>query len=138
MDDKVQTRIVNFCNNQDTVTGKIWELNHDLFKPTVHLDGLTRIEYWSFSDPNEVHLKHFFNSVQLSDRAVNDPHESMAMAVRSRSRAIAHGIDVQGKLDEIVDLHEMFGFGDEHGSQWERPIQRECLRYFEKLIDETR
>ena len=138
LDDKVQTRIVNFCNTQDTVTGKIWELNHEFFKPTVHLDGLTRIEYWFFSDPSEVHVKRFFNTVELNDRVVNDPHESMAMAVRSRSKAIAHGIDVQGKLDEIVDLHAMFGFGDEHGSQWERPIQRQCLRYFEKLTDEIR
>jgi len=138
LDDHVQTRVVNFCNTQDTVTGEIWELNHEFFKPTVHLLGLTRIEYWYFANPGEVHLKQFLGDVEVSDRGVNDPHESMSMAVKSRSRAIAHGIDVLGKVDENVDLHSICGFGDEHGSQWERPIQRGPLRYFERLLDETR
>jgi len=138
LDNHVEARIVNFCNPQDTVTGQIWELNHEFFKPTVHLVGLARVEYWYFSSPSEVHLKQFLGDVELSDRSINDPHESMSMAVKSRSRAIAHGVDVQGKVDENMDLHSIFGFGDEHGSQWERPIQRGGLRYFERLVDETR
>ncbi|HVF72242.1 MAG TPA: hypothetical protein VM940_11605 [Chthoniobacterales bacterium] len=138
LDDRVQTRIVNLANTQDTVTGKVWELNHELFKPTVHVTGLTRIEYWFFSHPAEVRLKTFWGTVELNGRTVNDPHESMAMAVKSRSRSIAHGVDVRGKVDEIVDLHETFGFGDEHGSQWERSIQDGPLRYFQRIVDETR
>jgi hypothetical protein len=138
LDNQVKTRIVNFCNDQDTVTGKIWELNHEFFKPTVHILGFSRIEYWYFSNPSEVHLRQFLGDIELSDRGVNDPHESMAMVAKSRSRSIAHGIDVQGKVDEVVDLHSAFSFGDQHGSQWENPIQRGGLRYFEKLVDETR
>lgn len=138
LDDHVETRIVNFFNSRDTVTGNIWELNQELFKPTVHISGFTRTEYWYFSNPSEVHLKQFLGDVELSDRGVNDPHESMSMAVKSRSRAIAHGEDVHGKVDENVNLNSMFGFGDEHGSQWERPIQRGPLSYFQTLLDETR
>lgn len=139
LDDHVQTRIVNFCNNQDTVTGKIWELNHEFFKPTVHVVGLlARVEYWYFANPSEVHLKQFLGNVELSDRGVNDPHESMSMAVKSRTRSIAHRNDVHGKVDETVDLHSVFDFGDQHGSQWELPIQRGAMDYFKRLVDETR
>jgi len=59
----------------------------------------------------------------------------MAMAVKSRSKAIGHGTDVHGKVNKVVDLHQSFGFGDEHGSQWERPIQT-TTAYYEQLLAE--
>jgi hypothetical protein len=135
--DHVNTRIVNFSNDQDSVTGGTWEFDQQWSKPAVELVGLTRIEYWFFSGLGEVHLKKFFNSEQLSERIVSDAHESMAMAVQSRSKSIAHGTDVQGKVNKVVDLHQSFGFGDDHASQWDLPIQT-TMPYFEQLLTEIR
>ncbi len=132
----ITARVTNFFNAQDTVTGFIWDVNHSLFKPTIELLGLTRIEYWYFSDPSAVVLRKYAGNILLSEREVNDVHESMAMAVKSRSRAIGQGVDVGGQVDTPVDLHATFDFGDEHGSQWESPIQESVFRYYQRLLEE--
>ena len=129
-------KVVNFYNTQDHVTRAIWEANHEVFKPTMELTGITRIEYKYYAGSGEVRLQKFFNSVLLSDRPVSDLHESMAMVVKSRSRSIGQGDSAISKVNVPVDLHTEFTFGDEHGSQWDRTIQQNVTLYFERLLDE--
>jgi hypothetical protein len=136
LDQRFNTRIINFFNAEDRVTGRIWEINHQFFKPTINLVGITRIEYWYYFGSGDIVLKRFFNNVLLEERTINDPHESMAMVVQSRSKSIGHGAVVAGKVDAVVDLHSQFGFGNEHGSQWDRSIQQNVLPYFAELLDE--
>lgn len=134
--DQVPAKVVNFFNLDDSVTGQVWEANQSLFKPTIELVGITRIEYKYYAGSGEVRLQKFFISALLSDRAVSDLHESMAMVVKSRSRSIGHGSTAGGEVNTLVDLNAEFSFGDEHGSQWDRAIQENVTLYFERLLDE--
>jgi len=133
---KIAAKVVNFFNTRDRVTGQTWEANQSLFKPTMELSGITRIEYQYFAGSGEVRLQKLFNNVLLSDRAVSDLHESMAMVVKSRSKAIGQGLNAAGEVDMPVDLYSSFGFENEHGSQWDRAIQANVTLYFERLLDE--
>ena len=133
---QIPVKIVNFFNSDDSVTGPVWEANHSFFKPTIELVGITRIEYKYYAGSGEVRLQKFFNSALISDRAVSDLHESMAMVVKSRSRSIGHGSTAGGEVNTLVDLSSEFSFGDEHGSQWDRSIQENVTLYFERLLDE--
>ena len=136
--DQIPAKIVNFFNLDDSVTGQVWEANHSFFKPTIELVGITRIEYKYYAGSGEVRLQKFLNSALLSDRAVSDIHESMAMVVKSRSRSIGHGSTAGGEVNTLVDLSSEFSFGDEHGSQWDRSIQENVTLYFERLLDEIK
>ena len=136
LDAAVPAKVVNFFNRDDRVTGRIWEINQEYFKPTVELVGITRVEYWYYAGSGELSMRKFFNNVLLSERAVTDVHESMAMLVKSRSKAIGQGFGAQGQVDVPVDLHAEFGFGDEHGSQWDRSIQQNVLPYYRRLLNE--
>ncbi|HEY4285053.1 MAG TPA: Ig-like domain-containing protein [Chthoniobacterales bacterium] len=136
--DRVSTRIVNFFNEDDRVTGTIWEINQDLFKPASTLSQLVRVEYWFFKGLRKMHVKRFLGSVQLDDREINDIHESMAMGVQSRTRSIGHGANVHGHVDSTIDLHAEFDYGNEHGSQWERGVQQKALPYYDALLREIR
>ena len=133
---KIAAKVVNFFNTRDRVTGQTWEANQSLFKPTMEFSGITRIEYQYFAGSGEVRLQKLFNNVLLSDRAVSDLHESMAMVVKSRSKAIGQGLNAAGEVDMPVDLYSSFGFENEHGSQWDRAIQANVTLYFERLLDE--
>jgi hypothetical protein len=99
---------------------------------------ITRIEYKYYAGSGEVRLQKFFNSALISDRAVSDLHESMAMVVKSRSRSIGHGSTAGGEVNTLVDLSSEFSFGDEHGCQWDRSLQENVMLYFERLLDEIK
>jgi hypothetical protein len=134
--DRVSAKVINFFNTHDRVTGQTWEANQSLFKPTKELVGINRIEYKYYSGSNEVRLQKYFISTLLSDRAVSDLHESMAMIVQSRSKAIGQGSSVAGEVNVGIDMYADFGFDNEHGSQWDRAIQENVTLYFERLLDE--
>jgi len=134
--DEVSAKVVNFFNTRDRVTGQRWEANQSLFKPTIELVGITRIEYKHYAGSSEVRLQKFFNNVLLSDRTVSDLHESMAMIVKSRSKAIGQGATTAGEVNVGVDMYADFSFDNEHGSQWNRAIQKNLTLYFQRLLDE--
>ena len=100
--DQVPAKVVNFFNLDDGVTGQVWEANQSLFKPTIELVGITRIEYKYYAGSGEVRLQKFFNSVLLGDRAVSDLHESMAMVVKSL--AAGQSVMVRGQVERSTLL----------------------------------
>jgi hypothetical protein len=115
----VNARVVNFSNNEDSVTGAVWELNQRDWKPDIG---------YSY-DQNQDIVSVYYNSIK---RQVTDIHESMAMVVQSRSMAIGQGWNVGGIVDSNVDINLLYSFGDSHGAQWERNIQN-TLPYYKKL-----
>ena len=138
LDKAVSARVVNFYNEQDRVTGAIWEANQNILKPNRRDLAAYTIQYRNVSGQMKVEKYLFGGGITLWSRDVTELEESMSMLAQSRSRSIAHGSDAHGEVDEGVDLHSEFGFGDEHGSQWERNIQNGVWGYYEKLIDEIK
>lgn len=136
LDQAVSARVVNFYNEQDRVTGAVWEANHSMVKPNRRDLGLYTFQYRIVSGQRKVEKYLLGGDPTLWSRDVTELEESMSMLVQSRSRAIAHGPNVHGEVDESIDLHNEFGFDNEHGSQWERDIQNGVWGYYKRLLDE--
>jgi hypothetical protein len=69
------------------------------------------------------------------DRAIEDPHEAMALAVPARSQALGGEGRVAGVVEETFNLHhEPFGFATDHVAMWRWNPQK-VLPYSNLILD---
>ncbi len=123
----VSTRIVNFSNPNDNVTGIIWELNQQFSKPDgTGIGSIRKISgpWYNYLPGNPAGQRCTLTYWLDYGRFVTDLHESTAMVVQSNSRSIAHTPQTGGLVADNVPMDTEFQFGDEHGSQFGRPIQQ--------------
>ncbi|MFZ4777555.1 MAG: hypothetical protein ACOYM3_19470 [Terrimicrobiaceae bacterium] len=120
------TRIINFSDPTDDATGDLWGVSQNL-KPE------PRYGYDPAAPLGQRHTATYRLAV---GRFVMDLHESLPMITRSKSRTIAHEPGAAGVISSSVPLDSTFGFNNEHGAAFDRPIQNNLNDFYDEVLSQ--
>jgi hypothetical protein len=138
----VSGNVVNFHNFDDyalasgrALLGRAevhWEANQDSYKP----DGsFSNTNWYTYIPSNPDGQRCQLVDAVFVGRFVTDPHESMALVARARSKAVGARAGVEGSIDDEFDLAaaplQFSPSSDDHGAQVARHIQQVWLYYTE-------
>jgi len=137
----VSGNVVNFHNFDDyaLASGRTlwllethWEANQDTYKP----DGsFSNTNWYTYIQANADGQRCQLVDAFFVGRFVTDPHESMSLLARPRSKAVGARASVQGSIDDEFNLAAApLAFSpssDDHGAQVGRRIQQVWLYYTE-------
>jgi len=118
------TSIVNFSDVTDDATGFLWGASQN-FKPEPGYG------YNPAALPGQRHTVTYFWEV---GRFVTDLHESLSMIARSKSETIAHEPGAGGLISTSVPINASFGFSNEHGAAFDRPIQKNLNDFYDEVL----
>ena len=109
-----------------------WEANEDSYKP----DGsFSNSNWYTYVPSNPTGQRCQLVDAVIVGRFVTDPHESMALVARPRSKAVGARAGVQGSIDDEFDLAaaplEFSPSSDDHSAQVARRIQQVWFYYTE-------
>lgn len=120
------TSIVNFADPTDFATGPAWRAAQD-FKPEPGYG------YNPAAPAGQQHTVSYFLEV---GRFVTDLHESLSMIAESKSKSIAYEPGAAGVISANVNLKTQFGFTDEHGAAFDRPIQENLNDFYDEVMSQ--
>ena len=124
--------LINFHLQNDFATTVAWEANNWLFKPQRFNGGVTGYYYDRSASAGQKLGISFATSI---GRFVRTADEAMAYVDQSRSKTAGAEPAALGSIDRRVDMDSSFGFGTQHGAEWERPIQL-TTPFFNRVLDE--
>jgi hypothetical protein len=142
----VTGNVVNFHNSNDFAlakgfTGPLetnWEKNQEGSKPD---SSLSNGNYYAYAPAQPIGQRCQLVDALIVGRLVLDPHESMALVARARSKAVGALGNTGGSIKESLDLSQMrdgvntqifTDSSDDHGAQVSRRIQQ-VWPYYEQL-----
>jgi hypothetical protein len=118
------TSVINFSDPTDNATGGLWGASQNL-KPE------PRYGYDPTAPAGQRHTVTYF---WQNGRFVADLHESLSMIARSKSRTIAHEPGAAGVITSSVPIDSTFGFNNEHGAAFDRPIQKKLNEFYDEVL----
>ena len=126
----LNTNVVNFFLTNDSATRTLWEINNSIWRPHRYNSGTTGYGY----DPSAIVGRRLYITFFTAfGRYLIDPHEAMPYACQSLTRTVGADGRARGSIGRVVDLDASFGFGDEHGAEWERTCQATRAFYAELM-----
>ena len=126
----LNTNVVNFFLNNDSATRTLWEINNSIWRPHRYNLGTTGYGY----DPSAIVGRRLYITFFTAfGRYLIDPHEAMPYASQSLTRTVGADGRTRGSIGSVVDLDASFGFGDEHGAEWERTFYATRAFYIELM-----
>ena len=118
--------IINFSDTTDDATGDLWGVSQN-FKPEPGYG------YDPAAPPGSRHTVTYSFEAR---RFVTDLHESLSMIARSRSRTIAHEPGAGGVISASVPIDTRFGFNNEHGAAFDRPMQENLNDFYDEVLSQ--
>ena len=118
--------IINFSDTTDDATGDLWGVSQN-FKPEPGYG------YDPAAPPGSRHTVTYLFEAR---RFVTDLHESLSMIARSRSRTIAHEPGAGGVISASVPIDTRFGFNNEHGAAFDRPMQENLNDFYDEVLSQ--
>ena len=117
-------RIINFADPSDFATGTSWRAAQ-IIKPEPS---------YNYDSSALVGARHTVTYAISAGRFVTDLHESLSMIAESRSDSIAYIPFAGGVIDANLNLKTQFGFTNEHGAAFNRPIQRNLNDFYDEVL----
>lgn len=121
---------INFYDELDSAVGTAWNFNNTHFRPDTSNRPYPAVYNYDGSRETPWQLAIDYLDSHLSRRAVTDPAEAKAYVDRSLTGAIGCQRGEGGAVEDSVnDTY----FSDDHGAEWNLPIQ-DLTNFYEVLL----
>ena len=116
--------IINFADPTDVATGLGWRAAQNI-KPEPG---------YGYDPTAPAEQRHTVTYSFEVGRFVTDLHESMSMIAEAKSNSIAYEPTAGGTISASVHLKNQFGFDNEHGAAFDRPIQKNLNDFYDEVM----
>lgn len=130
--------LINFADPSDVATGLGWRTAQNIKPEPSYVYDVSKPS----GDPQRHRIGGYYRDVNGDppqiwvpfDRGVTDLHESVAMIAEAKSNTIAHEPDAGSRITFSVNLKNAFGFDNEHGAAFDRPIQQNLNDFYDEAL----